>query len=150
MCGSGDDPSVPTGSQMRVSRVGAYQLIAPGAHLGVTMAAPTDPALRDDVREALRNLRVPLLLAQSPLASGSGVAERAASVRELIARGMEHAFGDTSHERLLEQVLIRGYLDPAPSHEHAAAELHLSRSSYFRRLKAASDRVASCLALGPL
>jgi hypothetical protein len=112
------------------------------------MAAPTDPFLRDAVREALRNLRVPLLLAQSPLASGSGVAERAASVRELIAGAMEHAFGDTYDERLLEQVLLRGYVDPAPSHERAAAELHLSRSSYFRRLKAASDRVASCLSFG--
>ena len=110
-----------------------------------------DPQLLSDpgaVREALRNLRVPYELAQSPLASGRGVAERAASVRALIAGALEHAFGDTFDERLLEQVLVRGYLDPAPSHEHAAAELHLSRSTYFRRLKAASDRVARCLALG--
>jgi hypothetical protein len=112
------------------------------------MPATADPALAEAVREALRKMRIPLALAQSPLASGCGVAERAASVRALIGSATEHAFGDTADERLLARVLVRGYLDPAPSHEHAAAELHLSRSSYFRRLKAASDRVASCLALG--
>jgi len=114
------------------------------------MSATADPVLSEAVREALRNLRVPLALAHSPLASGRGVAERAASVRALIESATEHAFGDTYDEQLLERVLVRGYLDPAPSHEQAAAELHLSRSSYFRRLKAASDRVASCLALGCL
>ena len=43
-------------------------------------------------------------------------------------------------------MLVRGYLEPAPSHERAAAELHLSRSSYFRRLRVASERVADTLA----
>ena len=112
------------------------------------MTTIADPNLREAVREALRNMRIPFALAQSPLASGCGIAERAASVRALIDSATEHAFGETYDERLLERVLVRGYLDPAPSHEHAAAELHLSRSTYFRRLKAASDRVASCLALG--
>jgi hypothetical protein len=42
-------------------------------------------------------------------------------------------------------VLVRGYLDPAASHELAADELHLSRSAYFRRLKTASRRVAEHL-----
>jgi predicted DNA-binding protein (UPF0251 family) len=42
-------------------------------------------------------------------------------------------------------VLVRGYVDPAPSHEQAAAELHVSRSTYFRRLKVAADRVAQYL-----
>ena len=112
------------------------------------MPATADPAFREAVCEALRNLRIPLALAQNPLASGLGVVERAASVRALIDSATEHAFGDTIDERLLARVLARGYLDPAPSHEHAAAELHMSRSTYFRRLKAASNRVASCLALG--
>ena len=98
------------------------------------------------VRDALRNLRVPLALAQSPLARGSGVEARAAAVRELIADAARRAFGETDDERLLQRVLERGYLDPAAGHEQAARELHLSRTAYFRRLKSASERVATFLA----
>jgi hypothetical protein len=105
--------------------------------------AALDPAA---VRDALRNLRLPHALAASPLARGSGVEERAASVRELIGEATERAFGDTPDERLLRQVLERGYLDPAAGHEQAAHELHLSRTAYFRRLRAASERVAAVLA----
>ncbi len=43
-------------------------------------------------------------------------------------------------------MLTRGYLDPAPSHEQAADELALSRAAYFRRLRAAAERVAALLA----
>jgi hypothetical protein len=106
-------------------------------------AAGLDPAA---VRDALRNLRVPHALARSPLARGEVMEERAASVRALIADAAERAFGDTHDERLLHQVLQRGYLDPAASHEQAASELHLSRTAYFRRLRAASERVADVLA----
>ena len=56
---------------------------------------------------------------------------------------------DTPDEQLLRRVLIRGYFDPAASHEAAAHELHLSRAAYFRRLRAASDRVAEWLAVHP-
>ena len=59
----------------------------------------------------------------------------------------ERAFGDTPDEQLLRRVLLRGYFDPAPSHEAAAHELHLSRAAYFRRLRAASERVAEWLAV---
>jgi hypothetical protein len=113
--------------------------------VGAILRSAAGPPL---VREALRNLGVPHALAQSPLASGQGVAERAASVRALIAEAAGHAFGDTHGERLLAEVLVRGYLEPAGGHEQAAAELHMSRSAYFRRLRTASERIASCLALG--
>jgi hypothetical protein len=108
-------------------------------------AAAADPEV---VRDALRNLRVPHALAQSPLAQGDGVEARAASVRALLEDAAERAFGDTENERLLQRVLVRGYLDPAPSHEQAADELNLSRAAYFRRLKLASERLAEFLA-GP-
>ena len=98
------------------------------------------------VRDALRNLRVPHALAQSPLATGEGVEERAESVRALLAGAAERAFGDTPGEQLMRRVLVRGYLDPAPSHERAASELNLSRAAYFRRLKLASERLADFLA----
>ena len=50
-------------------------------------------------------------------------------------------------EQLLRRVLVRGYFEPAASHEHAARELHLSRAAYFRRLRSASERVAAWLAM---
>ena len=109
------------------------------AELGlVTPAAPFDPEI---VRHALRNLHVPHELADSPLAMGAG----AASVRELLEDAAEHAFGETENERLLQRVLVRGYITPATSHEQAAHELNLSRSAYFRRLSLASQRVAEYL-----
>ena len=100
----------------------------------------------EDVREALRNFRVPHELARSPLASGETPEERAASVRELLRDAAERAFGDNENEKLLRRVLIRGYLEPAPSHEQAAIDLSLSRAAYFRRLRAAAERVAEYLA----
>ena len=66
-------------------------------------------------------------------------------MRALLEDAAERAFGDTPDERLLQRVLVRGYFDPAPSHELAARELHLSRAAYFRRLRAASERVAAWL-----
>ena len=90
-------------------------------------AAALDP---EAVRDALRNLHRPG--ADAPRAPGS----RTPPTR---------AFGDTPDEQLLRRVLIRGYFDPAPSHEAAARELHLSRAAYFRRLRAASERVAEWL-----
>jgi hypothetical protein len=100
----------------------------------------------EDVREALRNFRVPRELARSPLASGETPDERAASVRELLRDAAERAFGDNENEKLLRRVLIRGYVEPAPSHEQAAIDLSLSRAAYFRRLRTAAERVAEYLA----
>jgi hypothetical protein len=98
------------------------------------------------VRDALRDFRVPHSLAANPLATGSSQEERAESVRRLIRTASEQSFGDTPNERLLHDILIRGYIDPAPSHEQAADELSVSRSTYFRRLKAAAERLAEHLA----
>jgi hypothetical protein len=100
----------------------------------------------EHVREALRNLRLPHKLAESPLASGRSQEKRAESVRALMRRAADEAFGETENERLLQRVLVRGYLDPAPSHELAAEELNLSRAAYFRRLKSAAERVSDWLA----
>jgi len=102
------------------------------------------------VRDALRDFASPHKLAAGALGRGEGTAQRAAYVRALIEEARERAFGETDDERLLERVLVRGYLDPAPSHEAAADELHLSRSAYFRRLKAASRRVGEYLNARPI
>ena len=98
------------------------------------------------VRAALRNLDHPHELATNPLAAGATPEERARSLRAQIGDAAEKAFGETEDERLLRRVLVRGYLDPAPSHELAAEELILSRSSYFRKLRQATERVADYIA----
>jgi AAA ATPase domain len=97
------------------------------------------------VRQALRDLGVPSRLAASELATGDALDERAESVRALLSDAAEHAFGETADELLLRRVLVRGYLDPAASHELAAEELNLSRATYFRRLKQAVARIAAHL-----
>jgi ABC-type sugar transport system ATPase subunit len=102
--------------------------------------------VRTAVRDALRRLDLPHELANSPLATGGGMEERAASVRALIEDAAENAFGRAEGERQLKQVLVRGYIDPAPSHELAADELSLSRAAYFRRLRTATERIADYLA----
>ena len=68
--------------------------------------------------------------------------ERAESVRQLLRDAAEHAFGESENERLLRRVLIHGYIEPSASHEQAALDLSLSRAAYFRRLRAAAERVA--------
>jgi hypothetical protein len=103
----------------------------------------TDP---EAVREALRNFRVPHELARSPLAHGETVDERVESVRQLLRGAAARAFGDNENERLLQRVLVRGYLESSSSHEQAADDLNLSRAAYFRRLRAGAERVAEYLA----
>lgn len=108
-----------------------------------------DPApTREAVRDALRKLDLPHELAASPLARGEGLEERAASVRALIEDAAENAFGRAEGERQLRAVVVRGYIDPADSHELAAEELSLSRAAYFRRLRTATERIADYISAG--
>ena len=104
-----------------------------------------EPVTLDVVRNALRSLHQPLELAASPLAAGASSEERAASVRAEVEDAVANAFGDSPDEQLLRRIVQRGYLDPAGSHELAADELHVSRATYFRRLRNASQRVAEYL-----
>lgn len=97
----------------------------------------------DTVKEALRTLDRPLELARSPLARGQTVAERAATVRDLLAAATEGAFGAGPAERLLHDVIVQRYLGPPTTHEQTAERLHVSRSTYFRHLGVAVDRVAA-------
>jgi hypothetical protein len=105
-------------------------------------AAPPAELTADVVRDALRSLDNPLELATSPLATGDTPEERAASVRALLAEATANAFGEAPDERLLQRIMERGYLDSSASHESAALELNVSRATYFRRLRVASQRVA--------
>ncbi|HUO74780.1 MAG TPA: ATP-binding protein [Solirubrobacteraceae bacterium] len=133
----------------------------PGGLLGFQRAAvyrelglPPPPPPRAgptiaDVRDALKHYGSPALLADGPLAPGHGSpSARAQTVRELIDRAVRDAFGPSEEDRRLRQVLVRGYLDPAPTHELAARELNLSRTAYFRRLRTAVQRVSEQLGAG--
>jgi hypothetical protein len=102
---------------------------------------PPDQLAATIVRDALRAFRTPGALATSPLARGTRVDERAASMRRLLLGAVDRAFGDSADERLQRAVIQRGYLDPDGGHSVAQLELHLARSAYFRRLADASARV---------
>jgi hypothetical protein len=102
-----------------------------------------DTPLTGAVRHALRNLNRPHVLAQSELATGATLEDRAASVRRLLEDAAEQAFAPGAGEQLTRRALVLGYLDPSPSHELAAEQLSLSRSAYFRRLQRATERIAT-------
>jgi hypothetical protein len=97
------------------------------------------------VRDAFRVLHQPVALAAHPLATGDTVAERAESVRALLVAAVDAAFGDSEAERVQRAVLELGYLDPQGGHARAMHALHLSRTTYFRRLREATARVAAYL-----
>jgi hypothetical protein len=124
---------------------GPVKLGGDAAPLKSVVRGDDEPVTLDAVRHALRSLHQPLALATSPLAAGTTTEERAASVRAEIQDAVANAFGDSPDEQLLRRIVQRGYVDPGGSHELAADELHVSRATYFRRLRTASQRVADYL-----
>ena len=112
--------------------------------LGMTppAAAPAGEPAAAAVRDALRSFHDPIALAANPLGRGRGADQRAAAVRQTLLDAVDGAFGDSADERLLRAAIERGYLDPDGGHVIAMQELSFSRTTYFRRLATASDRVA--------
>ncbi len=105
---------------------------------------PGAPVTSEAVKEALRSLDRPLELARSPLATtGSSPAERADSVRQLLAAATADAFGAGPQEAILRELITRAYFSGPATHEMVADELHVSRSTYFRYLRTATDRLAT-------
>ena len=105
-------------------------------------AVPAPSVTRESVKALARHLDRPLELAASPLATGSTPDERAESVRALFREAIEGAFGASADEALLRAIAERGCLTRTISHEALADELNVSRATYFRRLRQASDRLA--------
>jgi DNA polymerase III delta prime subunit len=104
------------------------------------------PPTLETVREALRNYASPARLANSDLAPAAGdPTSRAEAVRTSIDRAVAEAFGNSPEEEQMRRVLVSGYLEPVGSLEQAARELNMSRTAYFRRLRAAVERVAERL-----
>ncbi|WP_320669558.1 hypothetical protein [Patulibacter defluvii] len=114
-----------------------------GVRAGRGRPAAEPDGVEEHVRAALRTFHRPDRLADNPLAVGSTVEDRVASVRVLLEDGLASAFGDAPAEQRLEQVLRRSYLDPTGNHERVALELHMSRTSYFRCLRQATARLAA-------
>jgi hypothetical protein len=95
-----------------------------------------------DVRQALRDIDRPSELMVSPLVALVGAGPgAAAAVRELLVRAMSDAFGAGPDEELLRDVALGAYADPGTTHEDVAYALHVSRATYFRRLRQANERV---------
>jgi hypothetical protein len=103
----------------------------------VSLVAPE--VTEDDVRTALRALDRPTELASSALSrivEGGGEA-----VRALLLRAMTESFGAGPDETLLREVAFAAYANRTAAHEDVAFTLHVSRATYFRRLRQATDRV---------
>lgn len=96
----------------------------------------------ESVKALARHLDRPLELAASPLARGSSPDERAESVRALFREAVDGAFGESADEKLLRTIAERGCLTRSVGHEALADELNVSRATYFRRLRQASERLA--------
>jgi len=118
--------------------------------LGLPAPPPPRAPLRfEEVRDALRHYGSPAALAAGPLAPEQGtLAARARCARERIDAALRDGFGPSREDQQLREALVRGYIEPAPTHELAARELNLSRTAYFRRLRHAVERVAAQLGEG--
>jgi len=101
------------------------------------------PVTSETVKEALRSLDRPLELARSPLATGRSPGDRAESVRQLLATATADAFGAGPQEAILRDLITRAYFSGPATHEMVADDLHVSRSTYFRYLRTATDRLAT-------
>lgn len=112
------------------------------AAVGATPSAAASPVHHDDVEAALRSFGDAAALAASPLARGDDPGERAEFVRSVLRAALDAAFEDHEPDRILRACLELGYLTPGTNHAAAAAELHLSRATYFRRLREARERLA--------
>lgn len=115
----------------------------PEAEEAAAPAAQPAPAVtHESVKALARHLDRPLELAASPLATGSTPDERAESVRALFREAVDGAFGASADEQLLRTIAERGCLTRSLGHEALADELNVSRATYFRRLRQASERLA--------
>jgi hypothetical protein len=113
------------------------------ADLGIAPPPLGDtPAPTDAVRGALRSFHDPGALAANPLGRGANADLRVDSVRRTLREAAVAAFGDSPHEQLHRRAIERGYLDPDGGHAQAIDELNVSRTTYFRRLAEASDRLS--------
>lgn len=120
------------------------ELGAPPVRSGAEPVPGATPvAMRDAVRDALRDWQRPDLLAACRLAEGVETADRAAHVRGRVLAAIDRAFGESRRDQALRRVVEAAYFERTTSHEQVARSLHLSRATYFRHLREATDRIAA-------
>ncbi len=105
---------------------------------------------RSAVHDALRNYGREAALRASPLLRSSLVVRRLAggepveSLRQLIKEAAEKATSSEDTAKLYP-ALYHGFLNPAPNHEAAARQAHMSYSTFRRYVATARDLVADQL-----
>ena len=112
---------------------------------GETGARPPSDAPEVEPIEVLKLLRDPDRLAHGPSWLGSSPSARLERLREMVAASLI-VFGDHRDDELARDIIRVAYLGANAPHDAIARQLHLSRSAYFRRLHAASERVSEELA----
>ena len=112
---------------------------------GETGARPPSDAPEVEPIEVLKLLRDPDRLAHGPSWLGSSPSARLERLREMVADSLV-VFGDHRDDELAREIVRVAYLGTNAPHDAIARQLHLSRSAYFRRLHAASERVSEELA----
>jgi hypothetical protein len=115
------------------------------------MLVLSQPEFNDAVRQALRDLHRPDLLARNPLLRTRLVRDRAgsrepsAAVLEALVRAAVETLRDHPRDDKLLRAVDRTYVHPAATQERAAAALGLPFSTYRRHLTQGVDRVVSRL-----
>jgi hypothetical protein len=111
----------------------------------------SQPEFDDAVRQALRDLRRPDLLARNPLLrtrlvrGRSGDEQPGAAALEALVCAAVEALGDHPRDDKLWRAVERTYVRPATTQERAAAALGLPFSTYRRHLTQGVDRVVAWL-----
>jgi hypothetical protein len=111
----------------------------------------SQPEFDQSVRQALRDLRRPDLLARNPLLRTRLVRDRArsrepsAAVLETLVRAAVDTLREHPRDDKLLRAVDRTYVHPAATQERAAAALGLPFSTYRRHLTQGVDRVVAWL-----
>ncbi len=108
-------------------------------------APPPSDVPEIDAAALLRLLRDPDGLARGPIWLGTSPSIRLERLRSLVT-GALVVFGSHHDDQIARSIIEAAYLEDAQSHESIARRLHLSRSAYFRRLGAATERVGEEIA----
>lgn len=111
-----------------------------------TGASPPDDPPDVDPVEVIKFLRDPERLVAGPEFLGLSPSARLERLRELVTDALA-VFGDGHDDRVARAIITEAYLADNAPHDTIARRLHLSRSAYFRRLHAASQRVSEELAV---
>ncbi len=111
----------------------------------------SQPEFEDSVRQALRDLRRPDLLARNPLLRTRLVRDRAgdqepsSAMLEGVVTAAVESLRDHPRDDKLWQAVERTYVRPAATQERAAAALGLPFSTYRRHLTRGAERVVARL-----